>query len=106
MGNPSIFNNFIRLLVSFKFRYIYAGIRRRLFFYFRKSYCREQSKQRKGACSGTGHCCKNVLPWCGYFKNGKCEAYEKQPYFCKVFPLDEKDQFLSGVKDVCGYYFK
>jgi hypothetical protein len=102
----NVINNFLRLLFLGKFRYIYAGLRRRFYCYFGRRYVDAQLSRRRGACSKAGHCCKVALPWCEYLINGKCSVYDKQPFFCRIFPIDEKDKELSGVKGVCGYYFK
>ena len=97
---------FFMLILRGKFRYLYAGLRRRALFYCARRYVDNQLRMRKGVCSSAGHCCKMTLPWCRYFKAGVCSVYDKQPFFCKIFPIDEKDKDLSDVKEVCGYYFK
>ena len=96
----------ILLLERGKYKLIYASLRRRFIFYFARRYFKAQMASRKGACLGTGHCCQIALPWCGHFKDGRCGIYSGQPFFCKVFPIDEKDKELSHVKGVCGYYFE
>jgi hypothetical protein len=96
---------FFRLLSEGKIKYLYASFRRRFIFYFNQSYFRQQITRRKGNCSGSGHCCAKTMPWCVYSKDHKCVVYEKQPFFCKIFPIDEKDIELSDVKGICGYRF-
>ncbi len=100
----SIKNVFI-LILNCKLKYIYASIRRRFIFYFARGYFNAQMSRRRGACSLAGHCCQITLPLCPYLENGRCSIYDKQPFFCKVFPIDEKDKELSDVKELCGYYF-
>jgi hypothetical protein len=94
------------LITSAKFKYIYAGIRRRFIFYFRKGYFNSQIGKRKGKCLGLGHCCKKTFYCCAYFKNGLCSIYDKKPFFCRVFPIDQTDMELSDVSGICGYNFK
>lgn len=62
--------------------------------------------ERKGHCPGSGHCCAKTMPRCKYFSGGKCLAYNEQPFFCKIFPIDKKDVILSDVKGICGYCWK
>lgn len=87
-------------------KYIYAGLRRRSIYYFRKEYFNRQMSRRRNKCSVAGHCCKKTIPWCRHLIDGKCGAYEHQPLFCRIFPIDEKDIELSDVKGVCEYYFE
>jgi Fe-S-cluster containining protein len=99
-------NNLFRLLIKGKTGYIYAGLRRRYLYYFRRGYVDVQLSRRKGACSVKGHCCRKTLPWCEYLIDEKCSIYDKQPLFCRIFPIDEKDKELSQVKETCGYHFE
>lgn len=63
--------------------------------------------KKKGSCfQGAAHCCKILLPHCPYLKNGRCAVYDKQPLFCKIFPIDEKDKELNDVRELCSYYFQ
>lgn len=101
-----MFRNIFKLIINAKFKYIYGSIRRRFIFYFARDYFNNQMLKRKGTCSLGGHCCKITLPWCPYLENGRCSVYDKQPFFCKIFPIDEKDKELSDVKELCGYYFE
>ncbi|MBP7216491.1 MAG: hypothetical protein KBA46_04315 [Candidatus Omnitrophica bacterium] len=102
-----IIDNLVRLVIRGKFAYLYAGARRRYLYYFHRGYVLKQLTLRKGACNQRGDCCRLTLPWCKHLtKDGKCAAYQKQPLFCKLFPIDEKDQKLSGVGTRCAYFFK
>lgn len=94
-----------RLVVTGKFAYLYASLRRRLLYWFRRDYVERQRKGRTGVCLGQGHCCARTMPWCAYFGAGKCRVYDRQPLFCRIFPIDRKDQQLSGVSGVCAYRF-
>lgn len=95
----------LRLVLSGKFVYLYAGLRRRWLFVFYKEYVLRALDSRRGSCSGAGHCCKATIPWCRHLETGKCRAYASQPLFCRIFPIDERDQKLSGMRDICGYSF-
>jgi Fe-S-cluster containining protein len=95
----------LRLIISAKFKYIYAGIRRRFIFYFRRKYLNAQISKRKGQCSRLGHCCEKTFSWCQYFKHGLCSIYDRQPLFCRIFPIDKKDIELSDMQGSCNYYF-
>lgn len=99
-------SNLFKLLSQREFKYIYAGLRRRFLYYFRTDYVNTQLARRRGACLKDGRCCKITMPWCPYLENGKCAIYERQPLFCKIFPIDEKDKELSDVKERCSYYFE
>jgi Fe-S-cluster containining protein len=103
---PVLLKSIILSISKGKLKYIYAGIRRRLIFYFAKRYFQRQIARRRGACSKAGHCCQATMPWCVYFKENTCIVYKQQPLFCRIFPVDERDQELSDVKTVCGYYFE
>ena len=96
---------FFGLIAGLRLKYVYASIRRRFIFYFVRSYFNKQMSRRKGNCFMEGHCCKTTIPSCPYFTGSKCALENKQPFFCKVFPIDEKDKELSDVKELCGYYF-
>ncbi|MDD5356458.1 MAG: hypothetical protein PHY56_07985 [Candidatus Omnitrophica bacterium] len=96
----------IALLIRGKYKYIYASARRRFIFYFARNYFNSQMARRKGRCEAGGHCCKIALPWCRHLKDVKCFSYNNQPFFCRVFPIDEKDKELSGVSRLCSYYFE
>lgn len=82
---------------------VLSGIRHRWFNYFRPGYTSVSLRRRKGQCQKCGTCCLLNRPWCRYFKDNKCQAYDKQPFFCKIFPIDEKDKKMSGVSGICGY---
>ena len=97
---------FLRLAGNGRFKYIYASMRRRFIFYFRKGYFNNQMAKRKGSCASVGHCCQITMAWCQYLDNGKCLIYDRQPFFCRIFPIDEKDKRLSGAAKSCGYYFE
>jgi hypothetical protein len=96
----------VRLIISAKFKYLYAGIRRRFIYYFRRGYFDSQLAKRKGQCSQAGHCCRKTFSCCEYFKHGLCSVYARQPFFCRVFPIDRKDIELSDMQGLCGYYFE
>jgi hypothetical protein len=32
-----------------------------------------------------------------------CQIYGRQPFFCRIFPIDKKDKDMSRVSGVCGY---
>ncbi len=102
----SKFISFFKFITNGKFIHLYGSLRRRFIFYFRKNYLNRQLSVRKGNCTAKGHCCGLTMPWCEYICSGKCSLYARQPLFCRIFPIDEEDKELSGVKDVCGYYFK
>lgn len=94
--------------LSFKnfIKHIYASVRSRYLVYFRPRYVINQLLNRKGKCNFGGCCCKSTTWFCEYFKNGKCSIYKNQPFFCKIFPIDEKSIKLSNVENKCGYYWK
>ena len=95
MGNLDKKVNFLIALCS--------GFRRRYLIYFRPRYVINSLLKRKGKYLLCGRCYFLNKGWCRYFKDGKCEIYNKQPFFCKIFPIDEKDKKLSGVAKDCGY---
>ena len=97
---------FARLVCAGKFAYLYASLRHRVLYVFRRGYVEERLKTRVGSCAGQGHCCARTMPWCRHFEAGRCRVYDNQPLFCRMFPIDEKDQELSGVKGVCGYRWR
>ena len=97
---------FFKLLINGKYKYVYASIRRRFIFYFNKEYFNSQLSKRKGDCAACSvGCCKIIISCCPYLENKRCSIYDKQPFFCKLFPIDEKDKELSDVKELCCYYF-
>jgi hypothetical protein len=85
------------------FNTLISGFRHRYLVYFRPHYTIRSLLNRKGECKKCGFCCFLNRPWCRYFKDNKCQVYNKQPFFCKIFPIDEKDKEMSGVSGVCGY---
>lgn len=100
-------NNF-RLLFSrnIDLKYFYSSLRRRFIYYFKREYYNRKLAKRKGRCLGEAHCCLLAVPWCPFLRETKCRLYARQPFFCRIFPIDEKDQELNGIKGVCGYYFE
>ena len=84
---------------------LYSGFRHRFLVLFRPRYVITSLLKRKGRCLGEGHCCLINKPWCRYFNDGKCQIYVRQPFFCEIFPIDEKDKKMSGVNKGCGYYW-
>ncbi|OGX21806.1 MAG: hypothetical protein A2Y00_00920 [Omnitrophica WOR_2 bacterium GWF2_43_52] len=93
------------MIVNSGFRYVYAGLRRRVIFYFCKGYFNRQLTRRRGACNQEGACCKQTIPCCPHLRGNACSIYSAQPLFCKIFPVDLKDLELSDVKGVCAYSF-
>ena len=87
-------------------KYGYSGFRRRVIFYLFRGYLNRSLFRRKGICVGDGSCCRLTIPWCRHLEGGRCSIYERQPLFCRIFPIDEKDLELSDVKGVCAYYFE
>lgn len=85
------------------FRILVSGLRHRYLVYFRPRYTIESLLKRKNGCKSCGRCCQLNMYWCRYFVDGKCEIYDRQPFFCRIFPIDEKDKRMSGVSDSCGY---
>lgn len=95
----------LRMAFSSRFAYIYSGLRRRAIFYLRPGYFKRQMGLRKGSCNQEGACCKLTIPWCPHLEGSACRIYANQPLFCRIFPVDEKDIELSGMKGRCAYYF-
>jgi hypothetical protein len=87
------------------FTVLLSGLRHRFLVYFRTRYTIYSLLNRRGKCLACGRCCLLNKHWCDYFKNGKCGIYISQPFFCKIFPIDRKDQIQSGVSKECGYYW-
>lgn len=85
---------------------IFSGLRHRWLVYFRPRYTIDSLLRRKGQCKSCGRCDTLNTPWCRYFKDNKCQVYERQPFFCKIFPIDPKDKELSGVGEACGYWWE
>lgn len=84
---------------------LYSGLRRRFFVFFRPRYVINSLLKRKGDCTTAGGCCLLNKPWCRYLENGKCQLYDKQPFFCKIYPIDQKDKELSSLSKECGYWW-
>lgn len=83
-----------------------SSIRRRLIWLFKPRYIIEQIKKRKGSCEGCGAICCTQTRKCPLVKDGKCKIYKSSiPFFCWVFPIDEEDIKLAGVKEVCQFYW-
>lgn len=96
----------IRLIGGGKFKYLYASLRRRWLYLFRRGYVERQLRRRSGGCSECGGtCCRKTMPWCRYLDAGRCLLYGGQPLFCRIFPIDERDQELCDVRGTCGYRF-
>jgi hypothetical protein len=85
-------------MAMIRLKTLWGGARRRLLVYLRPVYVIKSLLSRKGDCKACGTCCKLNLPKCRYLNGKKCEV-------CWVFPIDRKDQELSDVEDVCGYYW-
>ena len=84
---------------------LYSGLRRRFLVYFRPRYVILSLLKRQGKCKMCSCCCLLNKHWCSDFKENKCQIYQRQPFFCKIFPIDEKDKKMSGVNKECGYYW-
>lgn len=86
---------------------ILSSIRRRLIYYLKKDYIKNMLKYRKGSCNNCyAECCYLTRSFCMHLKDGKCLAYKKNmPLFCKIFPIDNKDIELAGMKDICKFKF-
>ena|SRR3989338_6336179 len=84
---------------------ILSVIRHRWLIFFRPIYSISSLLKRKGECKSCGTCCSLNIDWCRHFNNGKCKIYDQQPFFCKIFPIDEKDKDMSGVTKECGYHW-
>jgi len=86
---------------------LYPSLRRRYFYYCRKAYIAQRLATRQGGCAGCGgQCCQRTRK-CPFLKEGLCSRYERGIFrFCKIFPIDPQDIILSGVADVCRYYWE
>ncbi len=85
---------------------LYSGFRRRFLVFFRPRYVIRSLLNRKGDCERCGCCCLLNKSWCFDFKDNKCQIYERQPFFCRIFPIDQKDKEASGVSEECGYWWE
>lgn len=94
-----VFNKKVNLLMV-----LFSGLRHRWLVFFRPRYTISSLLKRKGSCRACGFCCILNKPSCRYIgDDGRCKIYDRQPFFCKVFPIDERDKEMSGVADDCGY---
>ena len=93
---------------------LYMVARRWFLVTFKPRYVmRKQSARRSIKVSGQCEdcdCCERVARGiCKHFTpNRKCAVMMKTgklPFWCDLFPLDEKDQKLMGVKDSCNFYW-
>lgn len=85
----------------------YPSIRRRYLYYFNRPYIELMAAKRKGSCEGCGGQCCTRTRLCPLLKDGKCQVYgAKVVRFCMIFPIDPQDITLSGVADVCQYYWE
>lgn len=105
-GKKLKISSFLFLLRNINLKYLYGSLRRRFIYYFLKGYYNRKLAKRRGACLEKGHCCRQTIPWCPHLQENICRLYAQQPLFCRIFPIDEKDQELSGIKRECGYYFQ
>lgn len=84
--------------------------RKRWLVWFRADYVKEKLATRKGGCLACGTCCRQSVPFCPFLtKNDKCRIciwFKWHPKYCKIFPIDEKDQRLLNVQGKCGYFWK
>ncbi len=63
--------------------------------------------KRRGSCQGCGGVCCQRTRRCPFLKGEDCSLYDSEMMlFCKIFPIDQQDIFLSGVEDVCRYYWE
>ncbi len=87
------------------FHLVHLIFRKRYIRYFRPSVFKTAQRTRKGECKACGSCCR-INTSCPFLDvTGKCTIYHKQPYFCRVFPIDKRDIQLNGVSNTCGYYW-
>lgn len=88
------------------FTVLLSAFRHRWLIYFRPRYTIASLMKRKGSCKSCGRCCLLNVAWCPYFKEAKCQAYHRQPFFCRIFPIDKKDKKIGSVSKECGYYWE
>lgn len=84
---------------------LFSGLRRRFYVLCRPRYVIVSLLKRKDNCKECGLCCLLNKPWCRYLEDDKCAIYDKQPFFCKIFPIDHRDKQLSRVSKDCGYWW-
>lgn len=85
---------------------LYPSLRRRVFYYFRREVMERSLAARQGSCEGCGGQCCLRTRRCPFLRDGLCSRYDEGIFtFCKIFPIDPQDIELSGVADVCRYYW-
>ncbi|MDO8592384.1 MAG: hypothetical protein Q7R92_01255 [bacterium] len=82
-------------------------LRRMFLAYFRTEYVKKQILSRKGECGHHG-CCGDS-PWSWFFtrkclKGKDCLKWSNLPYYCKLYPIDEKDK-APKTKKYCNFYW-
>ncbi|MDI6737764.1 MAG: hypothetical protein QME12_04590 [Nanoarchaeota archaeon] len=99
----SFVKNIIAITLSLR-----SSVRRRYLYYFKREYVNKMVKTRKGSCEGCNGLCCIKTRRCPLLNEGKCKLYStnKMPFFCMVFPVDEKDIELAGVEDCCQFYWE
>lgn len=84
-------------------------LRKRYLVWFKKDYVKRSLDKRKGNCLACGMCCRQPVPFCLFLtKDNKCRLvirFRWHPKYCKIFPIDEKDQRLLNVQGKCGYFW-
>ena len=88
-------------------RLFYPSLRRRYLYYCKRSYVLRMIAKRQGSCAGCGGICCIRTRRCPFLQGENCSLYDsKMLLFCKIFPIDQQDIALSGVEDVCRYYWE
>jgi hypothetical protein len=89
---------------------IQRQIRRIYYAVFRRDYINESLKHRAGSCKMCS-CCPTRLFSCRHYnyEKKKCTIWEREgfeaiPYFCRIYPFDEKDKSEFARKH-CGYFW-
>jgi hypothetical protein len=89
---------------------LWRYVRRRLYCTFRKGYVEESLMKRKGTCQMHGCCHVAFIP-CKHYnrEQGKCVlwrdgGFEAMPYYCQIYPFDEKDKTKLSRK-ICDFHW-
>ena len=80
---------------------ILRRIRRRFLVIFRPYYVMRSLSLRRGNCNHCS-CCEKIN--CKHLENKLCKIYPRNPLFCMIFPIDEKEREI--VKKHCGFYWE
>src|SRR3989338_3800935 len=90
-------------------KHIHNMLRKKYLIWFKGDYVKINLAARKGECFACGVCCRQIVPFCPFLtRDNKCRLikwFNWQPKFCKVFPLDEIDQYLCNIRGKCGYHW-